>query len=307
MPVRLGPWALALLLTVLCAGAVGGVWYFRSAAQPTASSMQHHLPPNVSMAMGVNVAALRASGVLDTLTGSTSVEEPDYRNFVSLTGFDYRTDLDYVLAGFRGENRFFLASGRFDWGSIMKYASLNDGTCTFGFCRMGSSTPDRRISYFAQRSNVLALGIGADEWGANALEQEYSWPSVERAPTAPVWLLLRQPVFDGTAPEALRPWLRLLIGARQAFFTLVRQSDGGFELHMTLSCTEADHAVHAQHRLASATEELKSALQKDDKPIDGKTLPAILGSGKFIAKGTSVEGSWEVDRDFIAVLAGGDL
>lgn len=299
---------LALLLTSICAGVIGGVWYFRSAAPATAEGMQKHLPPDVSVALGIDLAKLRSAGVLDAIAGSSSVEEPDYRSFVSLTGFDYRTDLDYVLAGFHGKNRLFLASGRFDWGSIMKYAVLNEGICSFGFCRMASSEQERRISYFARRSNVLALSVGEDEWGANDLEEEYSWPVSERAPSSPAWLLLRKPVFDdiSSAPEPLRPWLSLVTGASRGLFTLA-PANGGFQLEMALSCRGGKDAEAIQQRLTAATEELRKAMTKDDKPVDGKTLPAVLASGVFTANGPRVNGVWIVDRDFLESLTGGTI
>ena len=48
----------------------------------------------------MNAAALRDAGMLDAILGNTVNEEADYRDFVSQTGFDYKTDLDQVLAKF---------------------------------------------------------------------------------------------------------------------------------------------------------------------------------------------------------------
>lgn len=309
MSFRIGPWVLALLLAIICAGAIGGVWYVRSVAKPSAASMQERLPTDVHAVVGIDFSALRKGGMMNRLLPeATSIEEQDYRNFVSLTGFDYRSDLDYVLLGFKDDARFVLANGHFDWAAIMKYAELNEGSCKFGFCRMGSSVNGRHISYFAQRNNVIALGIGPDEWSANALEEKYEWQQAELAPEAPAWVLLRQKIFQdpGNLPEPYRPWLQLLNGATRASIALF-PAGGGFEIRMQLACSGAGTALRIHERLTNATRELSDAMIRDDQPVDGKTVPAVLASGKFTVDKSQINGIWTVDQDLIDLLFGGNL
>ncbi len=308
MPFRFGPWALALVLAILCAGAIGGVWYIRSVAQPSAANMQEHLPVDSYVVIGIDFAALRKANVLNSvLPEAASPEEQDYRNFVSLTAFDYRSDLDYVLIGLKEDSQYILANGRFDWAPIMKYAELNDGVCTFGFCRMNSSTKNRHISYFAQRNNVIALGVGSNEWVANDLERKYEWATEDTAPAGtPVWLLFRPQIFQKPEllPEIFHPWIELLNGAIRTSFTVVSVPQG-FNLRMNLECTGSGTAQRVQERLEKATGDLNGKMVEDDQPIDGKSVPAVLASGKFSTQNHRVEGTWFVSRDLIDLIVGG--
>lgn len=310
MPFRFGPWALALVLAILCAGAIGGVWYIRSVAQPSAASMQEHLPVDSYAVIGIDFAALRKANVLNSvLPEASSPEEQDYRNFVSLTGFDYRSDLDYVLIGLKEKNQYIMANGRFDWAAIMKYAELHDGVCTFGFCRMKSSTKDRHISYFAQRNNVIAIGVGGNEWVANDLEREYQWTTEDTAPEGiPVWILFRPQIFQNPEllPAVFHPWVELLNGASRASFTVVSVPHG-FNLRMKLECTGNGTALRVQERLEKATSALNGKMVEDDQPIDGKSIPAVLASGKFEVTNSNVSGTWFISRDLIDLIVGGGL
>lgn len=304
---RIGPWLLALFLAIICAGTIGGVWYIRSAAQQSAANLQERLPTDVYAVIGIDFSALRKSGALSQLTPDSVIEEQDYRNFVSLTGFDYRSDLNYVLLGLAQDTKYILADGQFDWASIMKYAELNEGGCTFGFCRMYSTETQRHISYFAQRSDVIALGIGSNEWSANALEQKYEWSNDEKAPlNVPLWILLRAEIFQKPEefPSTIQPWLHLLSGANRVILQLV-PNDQGFQLQMKLVCNGAGTALRIQDRLVKATSELNSALVQEDKPIDGKSIPAVLANGKFTTKENQVEGVWIVQQDLVDFILSG--
>ena len=63
------------------------------------------------------------------LAGSQGAEEADYKKFVEQTGFDYRTDLDAVAAGFRDGDEYFAVQGRFKWNQLAGYAQSHQGKC----------------------------------------------------------------------------------------------------------------------------------------------------------------------------------
>ena len=70
----------------------------------------------------MDVAAIRRSGILNMLAGSKAAEEPEYRQFVDQTKFDYRQDLDAVAAAFKDGQVFLALRGRFHWKNLADYA-----------------------------------------------------------------------------------------------------------------------------------------------------------------------------------------
>jgi hypothetical protein len=117
-------------------------------------------PAEDAMALSMDVAALRKSGLLD----SKAPAEPDYKAFVDGTGFDYRRDLDTLAASFSKTGNYFIARGRFDFDRLRAYAVRQGGSCFDSLCRVQGSQPERRISFLPLRSDTLALagGVSAD-------------------------------------------------------------------------------------------------------------------------------------------------
>ncbi len=88
-------------------------------------------PPDSNLVVFANVAALRASPLLEQLKSlaPSPTPDPDYAAFVRATGFDYERDLDSVLlashqAGDKTEV-VAIAEGRFDRQKIRSYALAN--------------------------------------------------------------------------------------------------------------------------------------------------------------------------------------
>ncbi len=60
--------------------------------------------------------------VIRQLAGLPGNEEKDFVEFVEKTGFDYRRDLDRVVAVIGPGGNFFAVKGRFNWPRIAAYA-----------------------------------------------------------------------------------------------------------------------------------------------------------------------------------------
>ena len=74
-------------------------------------SLLLRLPTQDAVVVGADFQAVRRSGFLDPLFDSKTPQDADYTAFVRDTGFDYRRDLDYVLASFAPDGEFFLVKG----------------------------------------------------------------------------------------------------------------------------------------------------------------------------------------------------
>src|SRR5438128_844040 len=145
-----------LVASVLLAAAA--VTYVKLSESPV-----YRLPSDNASILSVDFAALRQGGILDLLSGPVVDEEPEYKSFVAITGFDYRRDLDHAYIAFHPDGVFFLVRGRFDWGRLQSYAREQGGECSAGTCRMPGSIPARRISFFPVKSNLMAMAVSSGE------------------------------------------------------------------------------------------------------------------------------------------------
>ena len=106
---RFQPWHLAVLVVLLGAVAVAvGRWYPELETYD-APRMLATLPADHATLLYPDAGALRKDGILALVAGSKAVEEPEYRQFVGQTGFDYRTDLDGIAASFAPDGVYFIA------------------------------------------------------------------------------------------------------------------------------------------------------------------------------------------------------
>ncbi len=300
----LGPRGLAVALCLVCATAMGGLWYARSTAKADPAKLLRRLPVNVEAVVAIDVAALRQAGILAAIAGSDTVEEPDYRQFVEFTGFDYRSDLDYLIAGFDSVGTYFLASGDFDWPALFQYASLQGGVCNHGFCRMPSGTRNRRVSFFPERSSVLALAAGTDEWQASMLYDEREWKR-QSPPKAPVWAYLSPRFFvanfdPGSAGALSAEFLK---GGKEAWLA-AQARDMALELRLEVSCQNPAAAAAMRDRFQTMSAEIHHQIAREVKPAN---LAEVLAAGQFSATGSTMTGIWRLEPALLELLRGGRL
>ena len=74
------------------------------------AEMLKRLPTVDSIVVSLDFAQLRRSGVFGELVGSKVMEEADYQAFVRDSGFDYKSDLDQVLASFTNSGTYFVVT-----------------------------------------------------------------------------------------------------------------------------------------------------------------------------------------------------
>src|SRR5436309_5688835 len=166
---------------------IGIVVYLRSGDLASPQSILARLPSDNAAVLAIDFASLRRGGVFELLSGPVVEEEPEYKTFVGKTGFDCRRDLDHAFISFHPSGVYFLVRGRFDWKRLEAYAREQGGGCSSGLCRMPGSAPERKISFFPLKSNLMAMAVSTDESAAARMS--------EKARNARPIALLQQPVW----------------------------------------------------------------------------------------------------------------
>lgn len=107
------------------------------------------------------------SSVLRLFAGLPGTEENEYLDFVTKTGFDYRRDLDRLLAVVGPQGNYFAVTGRFDWNRITAYA----GNCLKGLCTLPASQPGKWISLMMPRPGLLVIAVSTNQLAVGAMEK----------------------------------------------------------------------------------------------------------------------------------------
>jgi len=306
---RFKRWQLALLAVVLCAAAVGlgvGLVQWRHSTRPyTAADLIACLPPDPATHVFIDVELLRRAGLLDLLAGSKASEEPDYRHFVEQTGFDYRTDLGAIAAAFSHGNVYFALRARYDWKRLSAYATSQGGECRGDICSMPGSRPERRISFYPLKRDVLALAVSPEDRGV-LLVGPNQWKTVPVLPPDPVWV--SAPAFEfadlKNFPEGTHAFFSPLAQAQQVIFAAGQQ---GQRLQIRLEATYAspDAAASFAKQLKGTTDLLNRMLAREHMKSNPKDLSGVLTAGTFEQQGDRVVGTWPIERTFVESLASG--
>jgi hypothetical protein len=301
--VRHWRWHVAAALLVSAGAAL---WYWQSRRIPPFARLIEYLPPADAVVLHIDVAALRRAGVLDLIAGSRAAEESEYRTFVTQSGFNYREDLDSVLASFHGGQVNMLLGGRFDWKALEAYARRQGGTCENGFCRMPASTPGRTISFFALHERVMALATGPDPWGAAAMRSPSRARPALRTAAKPVWIYVPGSAFKSadTLPAGTRLFAKALEDAESALVWL--GPDGAkLEAQLEATCFTEDSAVVLKAQMEKVTEVLRKMILRAGEQPNPRDLSGVLTQGAFRRDGRRVIGRWPIERAFLESLAGG--
>jgi hypothetical protein len=295
-------------------GVILGAWAYWFYSRPyDAVRLVQCLPSDRSLHVYLNVGELRSGGLLDLLAGSQGAEEADYKKFVEQTGFDYRTDLDAVAAGFRDGDEYFAVQGRFKWDRLADYARAHQGKCdvsqSAGTCSMPATQPGKTISFSLLRRDVLALAVARDPQGSRVIFPGF-WKEPPKIPTAAIWLSAPPYIFADakTLPAGLSPFRTQLEHARNTVFTLSPSQDQkAFELRMTVDCAAPDDATKMATQFSSVTELLKKMLDRDKLKPTSADLSGVLVAGRFEAQKDQVTGTWPIERKFIDSLVSGKV
>jgi hypothetical protein len=301
------PWTVTLPVILCCVAILAALVYYRSKRPIDGAQLVRMAPAGPAMLVYIDVDALRRIGVLNPSSGIGN-EEPEYRAFTLQTGFDYRKDLDAVVASYRGDDSFYLAMGRFDWNLIKGYAVQAGGSCWDAFCTVRASRPGRHISIMPLRSGVLAVAVAADRSAVKTLVGLPKRAERDGTPNAPVWISLPPSVLAKTDDFPVVTQL-FVKGLQHTENVTLSIGPTGSQLQASLSvnCRNAQDAILLLAQMESITEELRK-IQAGKAPASNPLdLASVLARGLFRRDDRFVFGTWPVERGFLDSLTGGAL
>jgi hypothetical protein len=272
----------------------------RSSGLSSQLDLLARLPNQPAAVLSVDFSVLRRAGLLNA---HSIPLEPEYKAFLDGTGFDYRRDLDSVVASFSGAGEFFVARGHFDWAKLRNYAIKQGGSCYDQLCRVQGSTPERRISFLPLRDNVIALAVSTDDLAATRLRTKNS-ALTSQVPNTPVWLSVSGQVLShpGTLPEGIRVALSGLMETDRVLLT-AGPGPHGIEAHLETTCRTLDAARTLESQLRSTAATLREAAAHNK--TNDETLAGVLSAGSFGRDAKKVTGTWRIDPAIIEGLTDG--
>lgn len=274
---------------LILAGMAGvALWNARIPTDP--ESLLKRLSTQDAAVVGVDFNALRRGGFIQWLDRSTVPEEADYQAFVRETGFDYKRDLDFVLASFAPDGEFFLVKGTFNWAKIEEYVLQQHGSCFDHLCRVTGSTQERHISFFPLKHNLMAMAVAPDDTAAARL-QKLGPQSDIVVPAAPVWMTLSAGALRGS--RHFTEFASALTGADRVTLTAT-PSGAAFEARLDAICRDAQQAGTLTMQLRTLTNMV---------PRDASGVAGLLRSGTFEQSSSHVFGHWPVSADFVQSIA----
>jgi len=282
-----------------------GVYLYVSRGPATPADLASYLPDKNSTLLYIDVDAMRRSGILNMLAGSKAAEELEYKSFVEQTSFDYRHDLDAIAATFNGDQIFFVLRGRFDWKKLRAYAQRQGGKCRNSFCSLDGSKPERRISFYPLKSNLMALAVSQDDMAAYQVVRNASHVN-PFAPVEPVWVLVPAAVLkrSDSLPTGTRAFAIALANAERVVFSIGPEGDH-LQASMNVTCSNPETASALLVQLESTTNTLRKWLAREHQQPNSTDLSGVLTAGSFRREDRRVLGQWPLQRAFVDALAGG--
>jgi hypothetical protein len=297
----LGPWLLAA-----CVLAAGGVYWFHRTHGPTRpSDLVSLLPTANASVIYIDVNALRRSGILNMVAGSKAVEDADYQQFVNETKFDYRQDLDAIAGAFKDGKVYFALRGHFHWKNLADYAARQGGSCHGDFCVIAGSQPNRRISFYPLKSDVLAMAVGPDDFAAYQVAVQSGRPALA-PPKEPVWAVIPSTALQGmdSLPAAAKAYVPALQGADQIVFTIGADSSNQLQLGVQVTCKDATAASALLKQFSATTKALRDLLARQRHKPDPADLSGVLVAGSFRSSERQVYAEWPIPKAFVDAVAG---
>jgi hypothetical protein len=297
---RFQPWQLAVVLVIVCAAAVVGIYKYRVRGGSNPASLMSNLPTANATVVYLDVAAIRRSGLLDMIVGSKAAQELEYQTFVDETLFDYRQDLDAVAAAFKDNQVFLALRGRFHWKNLMDYAARQGGSCHNSFCTMPASRPHRYISFYPVHPDLMGMAISQDDFAAHQITQKSGNVAVPPL-TQPVWMLV--PVNALRDSDALPPGTKpfasaLLEGTNEIVFTIGPDGDH-LALALNVLCRDSQAAATLLDSFQKTTDTLRKWLAREHQQANPADWSGLLAAGSFRRENERVFGQWPLSRSFM--------
>lgn len=274
-----------------------------SAPKLDGAGMASYMPQRDAAVLFVDAAAIRSSGILDKIFASTVSEEPEYKAFVQQTGFDYKRDLDRLMANLAAGDgvptHYFLLEGRFEWDKLKAYATSQGGSCAGDLCSVKGSTPGRIVSFYPVSKKLMALASSPNDKAARDLSLHSGAGPASGIPNKPLWLYVPGSTLQKQTalPSGTRLFTRAMEPAKSLLFSLGPQADK-FSLEMDVTCRTTEEAVVMKNQLEGLTQLLQKFINRENQTPNARDLSGVLSSGVFERASEHVIGRWPIEKGF---------
>lgn len=290
---------------MICAAIGSAAYLYLTRGPASPADLASYLPDKNATLLYIDVDAMRRSGILNMIAGTKAAEELEYKSFVEQTSFDYRHDLDAIAATFTGDQMFLVLRGRFNWKKLGAYAQRQGGTCRNSFCSLSGSKPQRRISFYSLKSNLMAMAVSPDDMAAYQVVRNASRVN-PFAPAEPVWMLVPSAVLkrSESLPSGVRAFAIALENAERIVFSVGPDGDH-LQVAMNVTCSNPEAASVLLVQLEGTTNTLRKWLAREHQRANADDLSGVLTAGSFRREDRRVLGQWPLQRAFVDSLAGG--
>jgi hypothetical protein len=290
-----------LILTVAGLAALFLAWNaWRNSRSLSDAEMLKRLPTADAVVLSIDFDLIRHSSVYSELMGSKIMEDADYLAFVRDSGFDYKRDLDDVVASFAPAGNFFVVRGRFDWKKLEAFAKQSGGSCYDKLCHMPGSAPDRRISFLPLAAGMMGLAVSTEDLAASQLLHGGTQRPIS-VPSQPLWLSIPGSALNRTAKNIPGASLvtQTITGVDDVMLTI-----GANGSEFAAQCRTTQDAANVAGQLKTLTSIFKGAMEREKKKPDPKNLSGVLTAGQFRQSDRMVYGEWTLQKSFLDNLAG---
>lgn len=258
------------------------------------------LPQKDETILYANVAMLRQAGLPDLF--ATSSEEPEYRQFVSETHFDYTKDLDALAVAIDKQQYFFLIRGRFDWSRLKAYAKAHGGACTGDMCSAPTSKSGRWSSFFPIQADVMALAVSNDRTAASILRPQGRIKPAAMPPHA-IWVSVSHSLLDDPSafPAPVEIFAAPLAQARRVVLSAGGQP-GDWTILLVADCESPLQARLLRDHMEERTALLRRAMARTHQDASAPGLMGMIADGSFRLAENKVLGIWPVRKELLDSL-----
>jgi hypothetical protein len=287
--------------------AAAGTYFIRARIPASPVDLVSFVPTANGTVVYIDLVAIRRAGILNMIAGSKATEELEYRQFVDQSKFDYRQDLDAIAAVFKDGQVFLALRGRFHWKNLTDYALHQGGSCHNNYCVTPGSQPNRRISFYPVKPDVMGIAVSPDDFAAYQVTRQSGKLTV-RPPSQPVWALVPAAALKDPAllPAGAKSYVSALQNAEQAVFTIGPDSDH-LKLGVDVTCRDAAAATALLGNLENTTATLRKWIAREHQQANPADLSGILVGGTFRRQDRQVEGQWPIPQAFVKAVTGGSL
>jgi hypothetical protein len=300
LKIDLKPWQFLILAAASAAALVFALTWLHPKPISQDADMVALLPQKDETILYANVSLLRQAGLPDLF--ATSSEEPEYRQFVSETHFDYTKDMDALAAAIGKQQYYFLVRGRFDWPRLRAYAKAHEGSCAGDMCSAATSHPGRWSSFFPIQANVMALAVSNDRNAVSILRPHGRIKAASMPPQA-VWVSVSHSLLDdpNAFPAPVEIFAAPLSQARQVVLS-VGGEPGDWTIQLVADCESPLQARLLRDHMEERTGLLRRGMARTHQDANAPGLMGMIADGSFRLAENKVLGIWPVRKELLDSL-----